>query len=284
MDQNTATNVHMAALQWYLAQGVDEALQDVPVDRTALKAAPVVQIVPETLKAISAKKPAAAPVAVQAKSEILEEAIALAKAAQSLDDLHEAIAKFDGISLKKTATNLVFADGNPKAPIMLVGEAPGADEDRLGKPFVGVSGQLLDKILACIGLDRTQEDPLKSVYISNILNWRPPGNRTPAPNEVELSMPFIERHIQLVRPKVLILCGGVSAKALLATEESVSKLRKGWKEYRPHTREIAEGAEAIPAIVTYHPSYLLRTPSQKRAVWSDMLSLDQKRKTLGIWD
>jgi uracil-DNA glycosylase family 4 len=282
MDQNTATNVHMAALQWYMAQGVDEALQDKSVDRTALKAAPLVQLVPETLKKPISPKSATAPAAVLAKSEILEEAIALAKAAGSLEELREAIAKFDGISLKKTATNLVFADGNPKAPIMLVGEAPGADEDRLGKPFVGVSGQLLDKILACIGLDRTQKDPLKSVYISNILNWRPPGNRTPAPNEVELSMPFIERHIQLVQPKILILCGGVSAKALLASEESVSKLRKGWREYSPHTREVSAGAEAIPAIVTYHPSYLLRTPSQKRAVWSDMLSLDQKRKSLGI--
>jgi DNA polymerase len=281
MDQNTAINVQMAALQWYLAQGVDEALQDSPVDRTAHKAAPVVKNVPESRKA-SAPKSMSAPVPLLAKSDMLEEAIALAKSAHSLEDLREAIAKFDGISLKKTATNLVFADGNSKAPIMLVGEAPGADEDRIGKPFVGVSGQLLDKILACIGLDRSEEDSLKSVYISNVLNWRPPGNRTPAPNEVELSMPFIERHIQLVQPKILILCGGVSAKALLASDESVSKLRKGWREYSPQTREFAGGAQPLPVMVTYHPSYLLRTPSQKRAVWSDMLSLDQKRKSLGI--
>jgi uracil-DNA glycosylase family 4 len=150
---------------------------------------------------------------------------------------------------------------------MLVGEAPGADEDRQGLPFVGVSGQLLDKILACIDLSRTAEDPAKAVYISNILNWRPPGNRTPSDSEVAISLPFIRRHIELVRPKCLILCGGVSAKALLGSGDSISRLRGKFHDVM-----------GIPAIATYHPSYLLRTPAQKRAVWADMLMLKEKMR------
>src|SRR5262249_7051997 len=132
--------------------------------------------------------------------------------------------------IRKTATNTVFCDGNPASPVMLVGEAPGADEDRLGRPFVGVSGQLLDRILKCIDLDRAQEDPARAIYISNILNWRPPGNRTPSPAEIEVSLPFIERHIMLAKPKLIILCGGVSAKALLGREEGISRLRKTWHD------------------------------------------------------
>ena len=216
-------------------------------------------------------------------SEARAEAEKRAAQATTLEELSDAIAAFDGIALKKTATNMVFADGNPKAPIMLIGEAPGADEDRLGKPFVGVSGQLLDRILAAAGLDRQADTPEEAVYISNILNWRPPGNRTPAPAEIEVSLPFIERHIQLVKPRILILCGGVSAKALLNSEESVSRLRKmGWHDYKPRSGNAAADAQAIPAIATYHPSYLLRTPAQKKAVWADMIALTQKRAELGL--
>ncbi len=205
--------------------------------------------------------------------EIRAEAARLAQSAQTLDDLRAAIAAFDGITLKKTATNLVFCDGNPAASVMLVGEAPGADEDRMGKPFVGVSGQLLDRMLAFIGLDRTVEDPAQSLYISNILNWRPPGNRTPTAAEIEASLPFIERHIALVRPKVLIFAGTVAAQALLGRTESISKLRGRLQDYMPRTEGIATELFKIPALATYHPAYLLRTPSQKRAVWNDLLTL-----------
>ena len=215
-------------------------------------------------------------------AEARTESLKLAQAAQTLDALKQAIAEFDGIALKGTATNLVFCDGNPHAPIMLVGEAPGADEDRLGKPFVGVSGQLLDRILACIGLDRAEDDPMKSIYISNILNWRPPGNRTPTDSEIAVSLPFIERHIQLVKPKVLILSGGVSAKALLGSGDSISKLRGRFRSWSPQTTELHDGAPPIPVLATYHPSYLLRTPGQKRLVWADMLLLLEKRRELGI--
>lgn len=269
------------ALQFYLDHGVDTCLQDQPVDRTALsqKSSP------------ASKAPAPAAVSRKAdnaeillgKSNARNEAVKLAQAASNLAELREAVAEFDGVSVKKTATNMVFADGNPQSPIMLIGEAPGADEDRQGKPFVGVSGQLLDRILKCIGLDRLEEDPAKAVYISNILNWRPPGNRTPSPAEIEVSLPFIERHIQLVQPKILIFCGGVSAKSLLGSSESISRLRgKGWHDYRPQALELDTGAHTIAAIATYHPAYLLRTPAQKKAVWADMLSVQAKRRDLGL--
>ncbi|MCB9982576.1 MAG: uracil-DNA glycosylase [Rhodospirillales bacterium] len=271
----------IAALQFYVDHGVDIALGDEAFNRF-VQTKPEQTVSPEmpqTPQVQTAKTTTPLPMG---KNQARAEAVKLAKAASTLDELREAIAAFDEIGIKKTATNLVFCDGNPNAPIMLVGEAPGADEDRQGKPFVGVSGQLLDRILACIDLDRTQEDAQKAVYISNILNWRPPGNRTPAPAEVEVSLPFIERHIQLVRPKLLILCGGVSAKALLDRDESVSRLRKTWHDYLPVTPELREGAGPIPAIATYHPAYLLRTPAQKKAVWADMLSLQEKRRECGL--
>lgn len=266
------------ALQWYLDHGVDEVLVDAPVDRrAALVAAAPVSAAPQPLPpAVQESTPAIG------KSEARDAAVKLAKAAGNLEELRAAIAAFDGIAIKKTATNLVFSDGHAQASIMVIGEAPGADEDRQGFPFVGVSGQLLDKIFACIDLSRRAEDPAQALYISNILNWRPPGNRTPSPAEIDVSLPFIERHIQLVQPKLLVLCGAVSAQALLGTSESISKLRKRWHDYTPQTSELDQGAKPIPTLATYHPSYLLRTPAQKKAVWADMLVLAQKRRELGL--
>ncbi|MGQ0527111.1 MAG: uracil-DNA glycosylase, partial [Alphaproteobacteria bacterium] len=279
-DMMTAVSREMlAALAWYIENGVDEAVENEPTNRFRLPVA--VQSVPNISPV--ERKPSlsvAVPAPVFGKSEARGQALALAQAAQNLDDLRAAILAFDGIGLKKTATNMVFSDGNPKAPIMLVGEAPGADEDRLGKPFVGVSGRLLDGIFKTIGLDRQENDPARSLYISNILNWRPPGNRTPSPAEIEVSLPFIERHIQLVKPKLLILCGGVAAQALLGRSDSVSKLRKTWHDYQPQTSEFISQSETIPAIVMYHPSYLLRTPSQKKAAWADIISIKQKSNIL----
>lgn len=215
-------------------------------------------------------------------SEARIKSVSLALLAETLEELRAAIAGFDGVSIKSTATNLVFSDGNAGAPVMLIGEAPGADEDRTGKPFVGASGQLLDRILASSGLDRAAPEPLRSIYISNILNWRPPGNRTPTPAEIEVSLPLIERHIQLVKPKLLIFAGGVAAQALLGSSESISRLRGQWHNYIPQTPELRAGAAPIPALATFHPSYLLRTPAQKRLVWADMLLLLEKRKDLCI--
>lgn len=265
-------NPLVTALEWHLDVGADDALQDTPNDRTAAAAA----LLKSPVSAIAAVAP---PPVSQGGGEIIGTAQArldaarMAAACNSLEELKAAIAAFDGLAIKKTATNMVFSDGNPSARVMLVGEAPGADEDRQGQPFVGVSGMLLDKIFKAIGLARTDEDPAKSLYISNVLNWRPPGNRTPSPAEIDLSLPFIERHIALVKPKVLILCGGVAAKGLLGSGESISKLRGKFHDYRPITEGIGGNGDSIPAIATYHPAYLLRTPSQKKLVWADMLML-----------
>lgn len=264
-------NPYAVALAWHLDVGADEAMQDVPNDRTAAAAA--------LLKSPAAAVAAVPPPAVITAGEIIGTAQArldaakMAAACNTLSELKDAIAAFDGLAIKKTASNMVFSDGNPAARVMLVGEAPGADEDRQGQPFVGVSGQLLDRIFKAIGLARTDEDPAKSLYISNVLNWRPPGNRTPTPAEIDMSLPFIERHIALVNPKVLILCGGVAAKGLLGSGESISKLRGKFHDYRPLTPGISSNGDSIPAIATYHPAYLLRTPSQKKLVWADMLML-----------
>lgn len=261
------------ALEWYADHGVNDIWLDEAQDHTK-----IAEEASSMVKTFYQSKPEeAVPPAFLGKSEAYEEAVKLAAGADTLEDLRQVLADFEGIALKKTATNMVFCDGNPKARVMLVGEAPGADEDRQGKPFVGVSGQLLDKILSCIGLDRNEEDPEKSIYISNILNWRPPGNRTPSPAEIEVSLPFIERHIQLMQPKILILCGGVSAKSLLGRGEGISRLRKTWHEYKPQTKGLEQGGQKnIPAIATYHPSYLLRSPAQKKLVWADMLEISKK--------
>lgn len=269
---------YTAALEWYVDQDLAEALEDVP--RSLRKP---VEATVEPVKPLALKDSAPPPPALLVPHAALKkQAIEMARAAQTLEALQSAIADFDGISLKKTATNLVFSDGHPGASVMLVGEAPGADEDRQGKPFVGASGQLLDRILACVGLSRREEDPARAVYISNILNWRPPGNRTPSPMEIDLSLPFIERHIQLVAPKILILCGGVPAKALLGgDEQSISRLRGRWHDYKPAWKD-GDVTPPIPAIATYHPAYLLRTPAQKRAVWQDMLRVNERRVEIGL--
>lgn len=256
-----------AALSWHLDHGADEALADAPVDHTAL----TLTEKPAPAKSVTAR--AAAPFEqptanlLAGSEEVAGEARALAEKCTTLEELKAAIEGFDGLAVKKTATQIVFADGVPGSRVMLVGEAPGADEDRQGKPFVGVSGQLLDKILACINLARAPGEGQEGVYISNILNWRPPGNRTPNELEVRIALPFIQKHIELAKPEFLILCGGVSAKGLLANEQSISRLRGSFHECR------ISAALTLPAIATYHPSYLLRTPTQKRAVWQDMLML-----------
>jgi DNA polymerase len=189
----------------------------------------------------------------------------LAAAAQTFEELRAAVAAFEGCALKKTATNLVFSDGNPAARLMLVGEAPGADEDRIGRPFVGVSGQLLDRQLAAIGYDRT------NTLITNVLFWRPPGNRTPTPAEIAACLPFVERMIEIVDPAVLVLVGGIAAKTMLARSEGIMKLRGRWLEFRTPRM-----ARPVPTIATFHPAYLLRSPGQKRLAWQDMLAIKRR--------
>lgn len=184
--------------------------------------------------------------------------------AASIEELRAELEAFEGCALKHTAMNLVFADGNPAAKIMLIGEAPGADEDRQGRPFVGVSGQLLDRMLASIGLDRT------NTYISNVLFWRPPGNRSPTDGEIAACLPFIEKHIALAKPEILILLGGVPTKTLLRTKDGIMKLRGRWTDYTP------PGGTPIRCLPTLHPAYLLRQPAAKRQAWHDLLLVKQE--------
>jgi DNA polymerase len=198
-------------------------------------------------------------------SEATATARELAAGAKTLDELKDAIAGFEGLSLKATATNLVFADGNPESRLMLIGEAPGAEEDRRGLPFVGASGQLLDRMLAAIGHDRT------NCYITNIVNWRPPGNRKPSPAEMTLCLPFIERHIALINPALIVLLGDTAAKTLTNRTDGITRLRGKW-----FTWPKPDDAGTIPVLPTFHPAFLLRSPGQKREAWMDLLTAKRK--------
>jgi uracil-DNA glycosylase len=273
---NTVSGHQEAALllAWYSEMGVDLAIEDAPQDRFAESAA--ASTVPETrtahaprerslptLERSSFEKP---PLIVPAAAATPAQEIAVADArirareAGNLDQLRAILETYEGVPLKKTATRLVFADGNPAARVMFIGEAPGKEEDREGRPFVGRAGQLLDRMLAAVGLDRT------SVYIANIIPWRPPGNRTPTSQESELCMPFLQRQIELVDPDVLVLLGGSAAAGLTGARDGILKLRGRWFDYDSGTRN-------IKALATLHPAYLLRTPSQKKFAWRDFRAL-----------
>ena len=264
----------LAALALQLDWGAEEALADAPPDRRAdpraradadprarpdSATAPLVSVGTE---AEPSERPAR-PRAVAAFPPAAGRAAEAAAAATSREALREAIRSFDGSPLRDTATNLVFADGNPASGLMLVGEAPGGEEDRLGRPFVGPSGQLLDRMFASIGLTRDAG----GFYITNILPWRPPGNRTPTDAEIALFVPFVMRHIALVRPRHLVLLGGTSAKALLRAKDGITRLRGKWHPVA------VEGLGEVPALATLHPAYLLRTPAAKRDAWADLLLL-----------
>jgi DNA polymerase len=257
-----------ALMEFYLAAGVDETIGEVPVDRYAPP--PAIQAVPEPApRPANESRPVPAIVAVPALppsgDAAVKSAVAAAAEAHSLADLRRALESFDGCPLRKTATNLVFTDGNPEARVLLIGEAPGAEEDRLGLPFVGASGKLLDRMLASIGLDRTR------VLISNTVFWRPPGNRTPTTSETAVCMPFVERLVELVEPALLIALGGPAAKALLAQGAGISQLRGRWFGY-----STSRLSHPIPATALFHPAYLLRSPAQKRLAWRDLREIRRR--------
>ncbi len=269
-----------AALALQLAWGADEALDDVPQDRRAARrgAAPAPPAAAQQgamAGGAAAAAARAAPAALPGMQPggALAEAEALAAAAPDLAALREAIAGFGGLALRDTATNLVFADGNPAAPLMLIGEAPGAEEDREGKPFVGASGKLLDRMLATIGLDRRGEGA-GSFYVTNILVWRPPGNRNPTDSEVALSMPFLRRHIALVRPKLILMLGAVAVRSLTGAREGITRLRGRWFEVP------VQGAGEVPGLATLHPAYLLRNPGAKKDAWADLVALRERLDAL----
>lgn len=281
-DLSTSADEHTELadlLRWFVEAGADEAIGDEPIDRLAAVPEPEPRASNGAKPPLPGAKQPIRPQAPQAEladdKAAIDDARALAAAASNLDDLRDAMAGFAGCPLKATAKNLVFADGNPQAKIMLVGEAPGRDEDIQGLPFVGRSGQLLDRMLASIGLSR------ETVYISNVLPWRPPGNRTPTPAETAMCLPFILRHIELVGPKVLVCIGGVSAKELFGTKTGITRLRGQWKDFDPEAVGGPAG-QTMPAIAMLHPAYLLRQPAQKRLAWRDLLSLKDKMAELGL--
>jgi uracil-DNA glycosylase len=252
-------------LAFYLEAGVDCALSEEPVNRL---------VDPELAPVVSAPAPApgVAPRAVPAPpmlgglaeppapDAVIASAREVARIAPTLEALRDLLEKFDGCALKSTATRLVFADGNPKARVMFVGEAPGRDEDIEGLPFVGRSGKLLDRMIAAIGLDRSQ------AYIANVIPWRPPGNRTPTPQETQICLPFIQRQIELVNPDVLVTLGNPSTQTLIGTREGIMRSRGKWFDYDTGTR-------LIRALPTFHPAYLLRSPSYKRMSWQDLRAI-----------
>jgi DNA polymerase len=254
MAAKAAQQLH-ALLAWYHAMGVVDLVAETPTDWLAASRAPAT---PSPARArptpLSPPAAAAAPMA---------DARAIAVGCASLAELKAALAGYDGCPLKETAINLCFAAGNPAARVMLIGEAPGAEEDRRGEPFVGASGQLLDRMLATIGLDRT------SVYITNVIFWRPPGNRPPTAAEIAACQPFLERQIELIRPALIVSLGGTAARVLLGQEAGVTKLRG-----RPYDYRLADGS-TIPARVMFHPAYLLRQPALKRLAWRDLLAIKQ---------
>lgn len=238
-----------ALLDWQAELGADEPMGETPVDRYALAKAPAA-------RAGGAASTVAAPVA-----DPVAEAQAIAAAAGTLEELRAALAAYPHCLLKQGARNLVFCDGQPGARVMILGEAPGRDEDLEGLPFVGRAGQLLDRMLAAIGLSRTAPDPGAAVYIANILPWRPPQNRTPTADEIAMMAPFVTRHVELAQPDFLVLMGNVACEAMLG-RKGITRLRGSWGT-----------AAGLPALPMLHPAYLLRTPQAKREAWADLLSL-----------
>jgi len=242
-----------ALLDWQIELGATEAICDTPIDRYALEMAPPTKVAPAAQ--VVAKAPEIDPVA---------DARQAAGAATSLPALEAAMAAFEHCELKRGARNLVFSDGNPSARVMIIGEAPGRDEDMHGKPFVGRAGQLLDKMLAAIDLDRQTDAPETAVYITNVLPWRPPQNRDPKPEEIAMLLPFVQRHVDLVKPEFVVLMGNASCQAGLG-KRGITRLRGHWAE-----------AYGIPALPMFHPAYLLRNPMAKREAWADLLDLKSR--------
>ena len=256
--------------------GADEAVSDQPIDRLGRS-----EILEAGLRSVSvggettldqieaASLSGGGDVEEAARAQMLHPALSLLSELKTVQQLREAVESYELCALKRTATKTVFSDGNPNADVMLVGEAPGADEDRVGLPFVGVAGELLDRMLASIGLDRT------SVYITNLLFWRPPGNRNPTEEEIGQCLPFVERHISLVNPSVLVLVGGISAKTLLRKTEGITRLRGNWFEYEPLGSD-----RKIATTCIFHPAFLLRQPKNKRATWQDLIAIRDRLSTL----
>jgi len=289
----------LATLNWLVEAGADEAIAAEPLNRLAANPNPPLEgggsaSVPTSKLASrsgdnfgegstgrttnpSPKMPSAFSTLPQRErpktpltGDTIGDAQAAAASATTLAELKAALEAFDGCPLKRTATNTVFADGVAEGGIMLIGEAPGRDEDRIGKPFVGRAGQLLDKMLAAIGLDRAS-----NAYITNVINWRPPDNRDPTPEEAAACLPFLRRHIELANPQLIILLGAVAARHVVGVSDGIMKLRGRWLEYRV-------GSSMVPLMPTLHPAYLLRQPAHKKLAWRDLQAAKEKMHKLGL--
>ena len=243
-----------ALLDFYILSGVDETCGTVAYTAQTPVKAPILS------KEQAVIRPATSHLALAA-TQAVKNAADLCNTISTMEELRTAIENFDGCTLKNTAAHTVIGDGNPEAKIVFIGEAPGAEEDMIGKAFVGRSGQLLDKMLAAVGLDRTR------CYICNILPWRPPGNRSPSDAEIAVCLPFLKKQLALIKPDYIIALGSVAVNSLLGNADTISKLRGKWLEY-----EISEN-QKVKVLATYHPAYLLRTPAQKAKAWSDFLRL-----------
>lgn len=280
-------------LNWYLAAGADEAIGDVPIDRLAASGRGPERVktsIPEVPPAKTAPSAAASPnrpppdrlppasaapamgLGPDSPAAAIAAARAAAASAPTLEALRQAVDAFEGCALRRTATQTVFADGVPESGVVFIGEAPGADEDRIGRPFVGVSGQLLDRMLATIGLDRA-----RNAYIMNVLYWRPPGNRKPTDTEIAICRPFVERQIALIAPRLIVLVGGTASAGMIPGSAGITRIRGQWV-----TLPVSGLAAPIPAMPMYHPSFLLRSPERKRESWTDLLSIKSKLKKIQV--
>ncbi len=256
-------------LDWYIWAGVTETCADLPClaeeQNPASPLKPQRQnIVAETSPISAPAAPAIMPVSVQPYAAVAKNARDICSQAADLEQLRQIVQHFEGCNLKSTAASTVFGDGSPKARVVLIGEAPGADEDRIGRPFVGRCGKLLDKMLAAINVKR------EDCYITNVLPWRPPGNRTPTDEEIAVCLPFLKRQIELIEPDFLLLLGGIALKSVMDVADSISRTRGKWLEY-----PLPSGKKS-QVLATYHPSYLLRSSAQKSKVWADLLRLKKK--------
>lgn len=251
-----------ALLQWYVEAGVDETTGNEPVNWfvPAKSPAPAVTIAQAPSK----------PAPMVGVSQTVQAAKEQAAACNNLSELYDTVGKFEGCGLKKTATHTVFADGNPDSKLMIIGDAPGADEDKAGIPFVGEAGKLLDRMFKAINLDRNHD-----LYITNIIPWRPPGNRKPTADEISICLPFVKRHIELFQPKLIILLGGISSCSLLETDMGITRLRGKWQAYQLEK-------DKIPVRPLLHPAYLLRQPKAKKECWQDLLEIKVKYEELSL--
>ena len=250
-------------LAFYVDAGVDEAIGFDPIDRFSL---PPPVIAPVVSTAPARPVPAAAVPAAAVAVPLAQTTAQMAAACSTLDELRQAVESFDGLPIRQAALHTVFADGTPNAPVMLVGEAPGYEEDMQGLPFVGKSGKLLDRMLASVGLSRAD-----NAYITNVLPWRPLDNRSPSLDEVAVCRPFLMRHIELAAPQILVLLGGVPASAVLESASGITRLRGRW-----HPLPVPGREKPVPVMPTFHPSYLLRTPSGKRLAWRDLIEVRKR--------